>query len=133
MTTQQPSFTKQLTSRETVIIFGVWFSITIFVLTIYPWSEFLSSWTITIPAGWVMYHLSFRWLFPKSLTFRFSYLFYATCILMYCIAIFFTQAMFLSMFIEDEEFFMGMGGIAIFILFFILAPVQWFTFKRLAR
>ncbi|GHN02402.1 hypothetical protein WSM22_38910 [Cytophagales bacterium WSM2-2] len=41
--------------------------------------------------------------------------------------------MLLSMFIEDESFFLELGGITIFILFFILAPVQWFFFKRLAR
>jgi two-component system, LytTR family, sensor kinase len=41
--------------------------------------------------------------------------------------------MLLSMFIEQEDFFLGMGAITIFTLFFILAPVQWFIFKRLAR
>jgi two-component system LytT family sensor kinase len=129
----QPPFGKLLLARETIITFAVWASITTFVLAVYPWSEFLSSWTITIPAGWVMYHLSFRWLFPKALTFRFSGLFYAGCIFLYCIVVFFISAMFLSMFIEDEEFLLSLAGIAIFFLFFILAPVQWFIFKRLAR
>ncbi|HEY3430580.1 MAG TPA: histidine kinase [Cyclobacteriaceae bacterium] len=133
MMTQQLSFSKLLTARETVIIFSVWISVTAFVTMIYPWSEFLASWTITIPAGWIMYHGSFRWLFPKALMFRFPYLFYATCILGYCIVVFFTQAIILSMFIEEEDFFMALGGITIFTLFFILAPVQWYIFKRLAR
>lgn len=133
ITSQQSLFRKLLATSETLIIFSVWLSTTIFVVTIYPDSEFLSSWTITIPAGWVMYHVSFRWLFPKALTFRFSYLFYAACIFLFCLAVFFVQAMLLSMFIEDESFFLELGGITIFILFFILAPVQWFFFKRLAR
>jgi len=131
--TQQISWSKLLTSRETIFTFSVWISIAVFVLTIYPDSEFISSWTITIPAGWVMYHVSFRWLFPKAHTFRFPFLFYDACILAYCIAVFFIQAIFLSIFIEDEGFFMELGGITIFTLFFILAPVQWLIFKRLAR
>ncbi|HEU5291169.1 MAG TPA: histidine kinase [Cyclobacteriaceae bacterium] len=133
MTTQQIPLTKLLTARETIITFGVWFSITVFVLTVYPWSEFLSSWTITIPAGWAMYHISFLWLFPKALSFRFSFLFYIGVILIYCLTVFFVAAMFLSMFIEDEGFFLSLLGITLFILFFILAPGQWFFFKRLAR
>ncbi|MBT1705757.1 histidine kinase [Fulvivirgaceae bacterium PWU20] len=80
-----------------------------------------------------MYHVSFRWLLPKAFTFRFPYLFYALCILFYCIVVFFAQAIFFSMYIEDEDFFMGLGGITIFTLFFILAPVVWFIFKRFAR
>lgn len=80
-----------------------------------------------------MYQVSLRWLFPKALTFRFSYLYYTWWILVYCIVIFFSQAIILSIFIEQEDFFLGMGAITIFTLFFILAPVQWFIFKRLAR
>lgn len=122
-----------LTARETIIVFGVWFSITTFVLTIYPLSEFLSSWTITIPSAWLMYHLSFRWLFPKAHSFRFPFLFYVAIILIYSLAVFFTTAILLSMFIEDEDFFFSMLGITLSILVFILAPAQWFFFKRLAR
>jgi two-component system LytT family sensor kinase len=133
ITTQQLPFSKVLTSRETIITFGVWFSITTFVLTIYSWSEFLSSWTITIPSGWIMYHLSFRWLFPTALSYRFSFLFYIGIILIYSLAVFFTTAIFLSMFAEEEDFIFSMLGITLFILVFILAPVQWFFFKRLAR
>ena len=80
-----------------------------------------------------MYHVSFRWLFPKALAFRFSYVFYTACIFLYCLAIYFISAMFLSMFIEDEDFFLSLLGITVFSLFFILAPVQWFVFKRFAR
>ncbi|MCW5910853.1 MAG: histidine kinase [Cyclobacteriaceae bacterium] len=80
-----------------------------------------------------MYHVSFRWLFPKALTYRFPFLFYTFCIFVYCFAIFFTQAIILSMYIEQEDFFIGLGGITVFTLFFILAPVQWFIFKRFAR
>lgn len=130
---QQLPFSKLLTTRETIITFSVWLTITAFVFMVYPWSEFISSWVVTIPAGWLMYHVSFRWLFAKALTFRFSYLFYAVCIFLYCMAIFFTTAMFLAMYIEQEDFFLGLLGITIFTLFFILAPVQWFSFKRLAR
>jgi two-component system LytT family sensor kinase len=131
--TQQLPFRKLLTTRETIIIFSVWLSITAFVIMIYPWSEFLASWTITIPTGWLMYHVSFRWFFPKALTFRFSFIFYTACIFLYCIAAFFISAIFLAMFIEDEDFFFSFLGITIFILFFILSPVQWFGFKRMAR
>jgi two-component system, LytTR family, sensor kinase len=131
--TQQLSFSKLLTTRETIIIFSVWFSITAFVVTVYPESEFLSSWAVTLPSGWFMYHMSLRYLFPQALTMRLSFLFYIFCILVYCLAVFFTTAIFLSVFIEDEGFFMELGGITIFTLFFILAPVQWFIFKRLAR
>ena len=132
-TTQQLPFRKLLITREAIITFSVWASITVFVTMVYPWSEFLSSWAITIPAGWLMYHVSFRWLFAKALTFRFSFLFYAVCILLYCIAVFFVSAVLLAMFMEDEDFFFSFLGITVFILFFILAPVQWFVFKRLAR
>lgn len=42
--------------------------------------------------------------------------------------------MLLSLLMEDhEDFFIGMLGITFFILLFILAPVQWFIFKRFAR
>ena len=133
MTNQQVPFFKVLTSRETIITFGVWFSIAMFVLTVYPESEFLSSWTITIPAGWAMYHTSFRWLFPKAHSFRFPFLFYIGIVLIYCLAVFFTTAIFLSMFMEAEDFIFSMLGITLFILVFLLAPVQWFLFKRLAR
>src|SRR5688572_5348020 len=98
---------------------------------IYPQSEFLASWTITIPSGWVMYHASFRWLFPKALTFRFPLLFYMACIFAYCLVIFFSTVMVLSAFIEEVGFFMELGGITFFILLLIWAPVQWFIFKRL--
>lgn len=131
--TQQNAFSKLLAARETIIIFAVWAAITAFVVMVYPWSEFITSWTITIPYGWIMYHASFRWLFPKALMFRYSFLFYAGCILLYCVVIFFVTAIFLSMYIEQEEFFIGMLGITVFILFFLLAPVQWFIFKRFAK
>lgn len=130
---QQPPFRKLFTTRETIIIFSVWTCITAIVLMFSPESEFLSSWIGTIPAGWVMYHVSFRWLFPKALTFRFSFLFYTACIFVYCVAIFFTQALFFSMFIEEVDFFLEQAGITIFTLFFILAPIQWYIFKRMAR
>ena len=116
-----------------MITFGVWFFITLFVLLIYSDSQFLSSWVVTLPGGWLMYHFSFRYLFPKSLTYRFSFAFYIVIIAIYCFLIFFGTSIFLSLFIEDEAFFIGMGGITVFILLFILAPVQWFSFKRLAR
>ena len=131
--TQQLPFTKVLTARETIVVFGVWFSITTFVVAIYPESEFLSSWAITIPSGWLMYHLSFRWLFPKAHSFRFPFLFYVGIILIYALAVFLGTAIFLSMFMEEEDFFFSMLGITLFILVFILAPAQWFFFKRLAR
>lgn len=41
--------------------------------------------------------------------------------------------MFLALYIEDEDFFLNLLGITVFILFFIQAPAQWFFFKRLAR
>jgi two-component system, LytTR family, sensor kinase len=131
--TKQLSFSKLLTTRETIITFSVWISITVFVLFIYPESEFISSLAITIPAGWIMYHVSFRWLFAKAHTFRFPYLFYDACILGYCIAVFFIQAIMLSIFIEDEGFIMEMGGITLFTLFFFQAPLQWLFIKHLAR
>lgn len=131
--TQQLPFSKFLTTRETIITFSVWLSITLFVVMVYPWSEFLASWTITIPAGWLMYHVSFRYLYPKALTFRFSFLFYIGIIAAYCFILFFVQAIFFSMFIEEEDFFMALGGITVFILLFMLAPGQWFFFKRLSR
>lgn len=130
---QHIPFSKLLTARETVILFAVWLSITIFVFVVFPWSEFVSSWVITIPFGWLMYHVCFRWLFAKALTYRFPFLFYAFCIFVYCFAIFFAQAIILAMYIEQEDFFIGLGGITVFTLFFIQAPVQWFIFKRLAR
>ena len=37
------------------------------------------------------------------------------------------------MFVEDEGFLFSFLGITVFTLFFILAPVQWYIFKRLAR
>src|SRR5688572_25181775 len=132
MNVLQIPFSRLLTSRETIITFSVWVSSTAFVL-MYPESEFLSSWVVTIPFGWFLYHMSFRYLFPKALTMRFSFLFYISCILVYCLVVFFSTSIFLSAFIEDEGFFMEMGGITLFILLFILAPVQWFIFKRLAR
>lgn len=124
---------KLLTTRETIILFAVWLVITTFVFVVHPWSEFLSSWVATIPMGWLLYHVSFRWLFPKSLSFKFPYLFYAGCISLYCTAVFFVSSIILSMYIEEEEFFIGMGGITVFFLFVIQAPVQLFFFRRLAR
>lgn len=131
--TQSIPFSKVLTARETIIIFSVWAAITFFVVAIYPHAEFLAAWPVIIPTGWGMYQFSFRYLFAKSHSFRFPFLFYMFCIAVYCVVIFFAQAIVLSMFIEDEDFFLGMGGIAVFILFVIQAPVQWFFFKRLAR
>lgn len=132
-TTQHLPFRKLLATRESIILFSIWAFITAFVSLVFPWSEFLSSWVTTIPAGWFMYHVTFRWLFPKALTFRFSFLFYVVCIALYCLLVFIAQSVILSIFIEQEDFFLGMGGITVFTLFFILAPVQWFVFKRLAR
>ncbi|HEY5822897.1 MAG TPA: histidine kinase [Cyclobacteriaceae bacterium] len=131
--TQSLPFSKLLTTRETMITFGVWFFLVLFVLFAYSDSEFLSSWVVTLPSGWLMYHLSYRYLFPRALTFRFPFAFYVAVIVIYCFVVFFGTSIFLSMYIEDETFFMAMGGITIFILLFILAPVQWFSFKRLAR
>lgn len=126
-------FNNILRSRETLVTAAVWLVITWFVLMVYPYSEFLAAWTVIIPAGWIMYHVSFRYLFAKANSFRFSFLFYMFWIAVYCIVVFFTESIFLSMFIEEEDFFMGLGGIAIFTLFFIQAPAQWLFFKRLAR
>jgi hypothetical protein len=131
--TKQIPFSKLLTTRETIIAFAVWFTITAFVIMVYPWSEFLTSWTVTIPSGWLMYHLSFRWLFPKSLTFRYPALFYGVCILAYCLAIFFGTALVFSALIEEGDFFVELAIITFFTLLLFLAPVQWFIFKRLAR
>jgi sensor histidine kinase YesM len=131
--TQHLPFSKLLTTRETITIFSVWIFLSAIILIIFPWSEFISSWITTIPAGWFMYHISFRWLFPKALTFRFPYLYYAFWIALFCIILFFVQSTLLSIYIEDEDFFLGMGSITVFILFFILAPVQWISFKRFAR
>lgn len=130
---QQIPFRKLLTTRESIILFCIWVVITLFVFLIFPWSEFVSSWVTTIPAGWLLYHVSFRWLFPKALTFRFPLLFYVFCIFGYCFVLFFAQSIILSMYIEQEDFFIGMGGITVFTLFCIQMPVQWFVFKRLAR
>lgn len=133
-TSAQPlPFRNLLLTREAIILFSVWAFITAFVFLVYPWSEFLSSWITTIPAGWFLYQASFRWLFPKALTFRFSFLYYTGWIVGYCLIVFFFQSIILSLFIEQEDFFIGMGAITIFTLFFILAPVQWFVFKRFAR
>jgi two-component system LytT family sensor kinase len=131
--TQPIPFSKVLRTRETLIILGVWLAITSFVLMIYPHSEFISAWTVIIPAGWAMYHFTLRYLFAKSHSFRFSFLFYMVCVMFFCLLVFFASSIFLSMFIEEEDFFMGLGGIAIFTLFFIQAPAQWFFFKRQAR
>jgi two-component system LytT family sensor kinase len=131
--TQQLPFRKQLATRETIILFGVWLTITAFVLLVDSDSEFISSWTITLPSGWLMYHLSFRYLFPKAFNFRFTVLSYIACIFVYCLVVFFSTAMVLSAFIEEEGFFMELGGITFFSLLLILAPVQWVIFKRLAR
>lgn len=103
------------------------------MLIVFPWSEFFTSWVTTIPAGWLMYHVSFRWLFPKALTFRFSFLYYVVIVSLYCFVLFSVQSAILAMFIEQEDFFIGMGGITVSFLLFIQAPVQWFTFKRMAR
>jgi two-component system LytT family sensor kinase len=131
-TTKQLPFSKLLTTRESIIIISVWLSITAFVIFANPWSEFLTSWIITIPAGWFMYHVSFRWLFPKALTFRFSFLFYALCIGLYCIGVFLVAAMLLSIIYYDEDFFISAASITFFTLP-IVALMQWFIFKRFAR
>jgi two-component system LytT family sensor kinase len=131
--TQQLPFRQLLRTREAMIAFGLWFCITSFVVFIYPYSEFLSAWPFIIPLGWLMYHLSARYLFPKSLTFRFSFIFYMLCIGFSCVVLFFAIAMSLSMFIHDEDYFLGLGGVVVFILFFLQAPIQWFFFKRQAR
>lgn len=130
---QQIPFRKLLTTRESIILFCIWVVITLFVFLIFPWSEFVSSWVTTIPAGWLLYHVSFRWLFPKAHASRFPLLLYVLGIAGYCFVIFFTQSIILSMYIEQEDFFIGMGGITVFILFCIQMPVQWFVFKRMAR
>lgn len=132
-TTQQLPFSKLFTTRESIILFSMWLLITVFVTLIYPWSEFLTSWVITIPYGWLMYHVSFRWLFPKALTFRFPFLFYASCIALYGTAVFFSTAMFFSASAEEEEsFFISVAAITYFTLLMI-GLAQWFIFKRLAR
>lgn len=130
---QSVPFSKVFTTRETVILFAVWLALTMFVIEIYPFSEFLSAWTVIIPAGWIMYQFTFRYLFARSHAFRLSFLFYMFWIALYCVVVFLAQGIFLSLFIADEDFFIAMGGIAVFILFCIQAPVQWFYFKRQAR
>lgn len=125
-------FSKLFTTRETIIVFSVWLLITVFVI-IDPWSEFITSWAITIPAGWLLYHVSYRWLFPKALTFRFPLLFYAFCVLLYGIAVFMITAVTFAMNMDDEDFFLVVAVITFLTLLFVQAPVQWFVFKRLAR
>ncbi|MBX2917576.1 MAG: histidine kinase [Cyclobacteriaceae bacterium] len=132
-TTQQLPIAKLLTTRETLIIFSVWALITFFVVMVYPWSAFLSSWTITIPAGWIMYHISFRWLYPKALIFRFPLLFYAFNTLLYCGVVFFITVISFAMNVDDEEFFIALAGISFFTLLLVLAPIQWFMFKKMAK
>jgi sensor histidine kinase YesM len=130
--TKQIPFSKLLTTRESFIIISVWLSITAFVIFAYQWSEFITSWIVTIPACWFMYHVSFRWLFPKALTFRFSFLLYAFYIGLYCIAVFLVDTLLLSMIYYEDDFFISVAGITFFTLLFI-AIVQWFVFKRFAR
>lgn len=131
--THQRPVSKLLTARETIILFSVWLLIVFFVIMVYPWSEFLTSWTITLPTGWFMYHLSLRWLFPKALTLRFSFLFYVSCIGLYCTLVFFGTAILFSAFAEEQEdFFISVAAITFFTLL-IIVPVQWVLFKWFAR
>jgi two-component system LytT family sensor kinase len=131
--TQQLPFNQLLRTREAIIAFALWFCITLFVLFVNPYSEFISSWPFLIPSGWFMYHLSARYLFPKALKFRFSFIFYMLCIGASCIVLFFAIALFLSMFIYDEDFFLGVAAFVVFILFLLQAPIQWIFFKKQAR
>jgi two-component system LytT family sensor kinase len=131
--TQPLPFSKVFKTRETLILAGLWLFITWVAFIAAPGAEFLAAWSVIIPSGWAMYQFTFRYLFTKSHSFRFPFLFYMTCIIVYCIVLFFVTSIFFSMLIHDEDFFMGLAGIAVFTLFFIQAPVQWVYFKRQAR
>ena len=124
---------KVLTTRETLIFFAAWGVVAFFVLGVNPDDEFISSWAITLPAGWLMYQVSFRWLLPRTFKTRFPLPRYMAFILLYGLTVFFVTSAILSMYMEDEAYFMVMGGITLSILFFIQAPVQWYVFKRQVR
>lgn len=127
------SLLPKLLSRETGIVLFIWVVLVISVLVGPGESEFITSWTITIPAGWVLYHISLRWLFPRAITFRFAFLFYAVVVLIYCIAVFVLTLITLVNNASDPDFYVDAGSITFFTLLGLQAPVQWFVFKRLAR
>jgi sensor histidine kinase YesM len=130
--TQQLSFSKLLTARETIIIFSVWLLITL-IIFIYPWSEFINAWSFIIPLGWLFYQISLRYIFPRVLVRQFSVLLYIIWDFLFCIVTFFLIVIFMSMFIEDESFIFSIAGFYFFTLFLVLAPIQWFVFKRMFR
>ena len=130
--TQQLPFAKLLTTRETIIVFSVWLCLVVFILFVNPMSEFIISWVFTIPFGWLLYHVTLRYVFPWVRSKRYPVALYIIWIFLFCIVTFFSIVIAMSMAIEDEGFIFSIAGFYFFTLFLIQAPTQWFIFKRLA-
>lgn len=125
---------KKLTSKyELTVILSIWLSIILVVVFIQPWSELLTSFTITIPVGLLFYFLTFNWIFPKALTLKFPLLFYCFCALVYSLFVFIITAVIFKLNMKNEVFIINMSGIVFICLLFLQSPVQWFVLKRMAR
>lgn len=127
---QQLSTRIPLFTAVKIFVVSIWILITTFVFLVDSDSELMCSWIVTIPGGWLMVYLSFRWLLPTSLNRRFPVLFYIGCVTLYCIVIFLGTCMVLAMYIENEDFFISMTAISFFTLLLVQAPLQWFIFRN---
>ncbi len=122
-----------LASRETIITASVWTLLTLYVVATRPVSEFLASWTVTIPAAWLQYYVLSPRVLRTALATHHPLVLYAGAVVLYGIVVFVSTSVVFAMYIEDEEFFIAMGGITMSTLLLVLAPAQWFLFRRMVR
>lgn len=125
---------KKFSSKyELTVILSIWLSIILIAVFVQPWSELLTSFTITIPAGLLLYFLTFNWIFPKALTLKFSLLFYCFCVFVYSSLVFILTAIMFKLNMKNEEFIINMSGIVFICLLLLQSPVQWFVLKKMAK